>query len=240
VLLLANLLGNDIGIEQAQALARIFKEHPTLKSLCGNRGNETELDMRGKVTGPGDAIMLAAEVVNSKWLKTFTFSGYWCGESVKGIPVTMEASMTEANFSGKGLGISGAIMLASFLPKCTALEVLDLGSNELTDTDTDNGYGEMEQDFTGIIAVSNAIKCMERLASLNLTNNRIGGIWSYYDTDGVFDFTPEGLTAITDAVKDMTALSSLDLRQNDLGEVEPHRTNEIQRTCRSKGVVLQL
>jgi hypothetical protein len=33
-------------------------------------------------------------------------------------PVTMETSMTEADFSGKGLGISGAIMLSAFLPKC--------------------------------------------------------------------------------------------------------------------------
>jgi hypothetical protein len=34
-------------------------------------------------------------------------------------PVTMEASMIEANFSEKGLGVSGATMLSAFLPKCT-------------------------------------------------------------------------------------------------------------------------
>jgi hypothetical protein len=34
-------------------------------------------------------------------------------------PVTMESSMVEADFGGKGLGISGAIMVAAFLPKCT-------------------------------------------------------------------------------------------------------------------------
>jgi hypothetical protein len=35
--------------------------------------------------------------------------------------VTMETSMTEADFSGKGLGglFPGAIMLSAFLPKCT-------------------------------------------------------------------------------------------------------------------------
>ena len=33
-------------------------------------------------------------------------------------PVTIEASMTEADFSGKHLGPPGAIMLAAFLPKC--------------------------------------------------------------------------------------------------------------------------
>jgi hypothetical protein len=33
--------------------------------------------------------------------------------------ITMETSMTEGDFSGKGLGLSGAIMLSAFLPKCT-------------------------------------------------------------------------------------------------------------------------
>ena len=33
-------------------------------------------------------------------------------------PVTIKTSMTEADFSGKNLGASGAIMLAAFLPKC--------------------------------------------------------------------------------------------------------------------------
>ncbi len=33
-------------------------------------------------------------------------------------PVTIEASMTEADFSGKHLGASGAIILAAFIPKC--------------------------------------------------------------------------------------------------------------------------
>jgi hypothetical protein len=42
---------NNIGIDQAHALASILKEHPALKYLCGNRGDETELDMSGKHIG---------------------------------------------------------------------------------------------------------------------------------------------------------------------------------------------
>jgi hypothetical protein len=64
-LLSVNLLKNDIGIDQAQALASILKEHPTLKSLCGNKGNETELDMSGKMRGAADAIMLAPEIIDN-------------------------------------------------------------------------------------------------------------------------------------------------------------------------------
>jgi hypothetical protein len=47
-------------------------------------------------------------------LANFTFSGDDNSKSV-----TMETTMTVADFSGKGLGVSGAIMLSAFLPKCT-------------------------------------------------------------------------------------------------------------------------
>ena len=50
----------------------------------------------------------------------FTISGdrYYDGDWKDAPPVSIEASMTEAGFSGKHLGSSGAIMLAAFLPKC--------------------------------------------------------------------------------------------------------------------------
>ena len=46
-----SLLNNGISAEQAQNLAVVLKEHTTLKSLCGNMGNEAELDMSGKGMG---------------------------------------------------------------------------------------------------------------------------------------------------------------------------------------------
>jgi hypothetical protein len=60
-----NVLKNHIGVEQAGALVVILKEHPTLKSLCGNKGDQTELDMSSKMWGAEDAIMLAAEIVDN-------------------------------------------------------------------------------------------------------------------------------------------------------------------------------
>jgi hypothetical protein len=50
---------------------------------------------------------------------TFTFSGDYrrCG-NYRSEPVTMETTMTEADFSGKGFGVSGGMMVAAFLPKC--------------------------------------------------------------------------------------------------------------------------
>jgi hypothetical protein len=47
-------------------------------------------------------------------LTTLAFSGDDDSKSV-----TMETSMTVADFSEKDLGTSGAIMLSAFLPKCT-------------------------------------------------------------------------------------------------------------------------
>jgi hypothetical protein len=57
---------------------------------------------------------LANAVKDMRALSTFTFSGD-CNLSK---PVTMETTMTEANFSGKKLGVSGSMMVAAFLPKC--------------------------------------------------------------------------------------------------------------------------
>ena len=51
---------------------------------------------------------------DNRALSTFTFSGDWNSSK----PVTMETTMTEADFSGKMLGVSGGMMVAAFLPKC--------------------------------------------------------------------------------------------------------------------------
>jgi hypothetical protein len=116
-----NLLSNGIGIDQAKALASILKGHPTLKSLCGNKGDETVLDMSGKMKkgAEEDAIMLAPEIADNGAISHFTFSGGGDCFGHDRKPVIMETSMVEADFSWKVLGVSGAIMLGAFLPKCT-------------------------------------------------------------------------------------------------------------------------
>jgi hypothetical protein len=57
---------NDIGIEQAKALADILKEHPALKFHCGNKDDETELDMSGKNMRAEGAIMLVPEIIGKR------------------------------------------------------------------------------------------------------------------------------------------------------------------------------
>jgi hypothetical protein len=109
-ILSVNLLKNGIGIKQAQALTSILKDHPTLRSLCGNKGNEMELDMSGKMKGAADAIMLVPEIIDNGALLNFTF-----GDNQA---VTITTSMTEANCGGKLMSYEVQIV-AAFLPKCT-------------------------------------------------------------------------------------------------------------------------
>jgi hypothetical protein len=109
-MLSANLLKNDIPIEQAKALVSILKEHPALKSLCGNSGEETKLDMTGKKIGAEGAIMLAPEIAGNGAMLKLTFGDKQV--------VTMTTETTEANFSGK-LKSYEAQIVAAFLPKCT-------------------------------------------------------------------------------------------------------------------------
>jgi hypothetical protein len=72
---LADMLKNNIGVDQAKGLVTILKEHPTLKSLCGNRGDETKLDMSGKEIGAEGAIMLAPEIIDNGALTMVNTTG---------------------------------------------------------------------------------------------------------------------------------------------------------------------
>ena len=57
--------------------------------------------------------MLGPVVTNLPALSALTF-----GDETDHEALTIEASMTEANFTNAHLGASGAILLAAFLPKC--------------------------------------------------------------------------------------------------------------------------
>jgi hypothetical protein len=84
-----------IGIDQANALVSILKEHPTLKSLCGNKGDETELAMSGKMNGPEDAIMLAAEIVDNGAMTSLNLSSNSIGgyQNVRIMVATPEGTL---------------------------------------------------------------------------------------------------------------------------------------------------
>jgi hypothetical protein len=140
-----NFLKNEIGTEQAQALASIFKMHSTLKSLCGNKGDEIELDMRGKMSGAGDAVMLAAEIVDNGALASLHVGKNNIPEKkmreIMAIAMRMDSmkilcevpfkdkTLTELDVSGKNLGTEGALVVADYLDGNGALSMLDARKN---------------------------------------------------------------------------------------------------------------
>jgi hypothetical protein len=69
----------------------------------------------GYTATPAGQRALADAIRDMRAILKFTFSG----DDNDSKPVTMETSMVEADFSGKGLGVSGASMVGAFLPKCT-------------------------------------------------------------------------------------------------------------------------
>jgi hypothetical protein len=105
-----NLLKNDFGTNQTEDLLLVLKRHPTLKSLCGNKGDETELDMSGKMWGADDAAMLAAEIVwKNRALTTVV---------VHKFPLPIERilrtkALETLDLSGKGLVDLDAVVLAA-------------------------------------------------------------------------------------------------------------------------------
>jgi hypothetical protein len=120
-----NLLQNKIGIDQAKALASLLKEHSNLKSLCGNRGDETELDMSGKSMDAGDAIMLAAEIGGNGGISSVNLlKNHIPMEQAKALASILKehptlkslcgnsGEETELDMSGKDLGAVDVIMLA--------------------------------------------------------------------------------------------------------------------------------
>jgi hypothetical protein len=119
-----------VGISDNGALSALsLKSNDLLNKESGKiladalKGNSilTELDISSNYCHynssskdrPGFAQELAVGIRDSGAMSSFTFNG-----DHSTYPVTMDTSMTEADFSGKGLGLSGAIMLSAFIPKC--------------------------------------------------------------------------------------------------------------------------
>merc|ERR1719331_1478833 len=70
-----DILGNNIGEEQANNLIQILDASDTLSTLCGFTGTETELDLSNRNLSASCAILVANEVKFNSAMIKFTFSG---------------------------------------------------------------------------------------------------------------------------------------------------------------------
>jgi hypothetical protein len=203
-----NLLKNDIPMEQAKVLANVLKEHPTLKSLCGNSGDETELDISGKKIGAEGAVMLAPEIADNGALSVANAMGNKIGKKqlsklqaiMRSKPNLMSlcgiaGDATEADLSGLGMDADDAVILASELPDKGALSSVNLASNCL--------YAE------GTKLLAEVLTGNTNMTELSISGN--AATW-----DGKEHGEMSGIIALADAIPDMGALTSLNLALNKL------------------------
>lgn len=201
-----NILNNYIGIQQAHNLATILKEHPTLKSLCGNTGNETELDISGKGIWVDGAIMLAPEIVTNGALVKF-------------------------DVSDNRLGAPGFKHLSDGLQGHKTLSELNVSQNYAT---KDNGNDDGNYDLSGVIAISNAIPTMGALVKFDISINCLKAEGGKALADALKDNTVmqelniastvlsdygrdmSGVVAICGAIPTMGALVSANLLNNKM------------------------
>jgi hypothetical protein len=222
-ILSVNLLKNGFGVEQARALVIILKEHPTLESLCGNNGDDTELDMSGKMKGAEDAIMLAAEIVDNGALSTLIFGGekdshhnHNGTEWVTPEPGILEVGMSTLDLSNKGLGAGGAIIISAWLTHKDngALTLLDVSNNNLGVLATEDGWTSRDGDNSapwvhpdgrcqsekpdglkplGAIAIANAIPDMRAILKFTFSGDSDSKSVTMETTMTVADFSEKNL-----------------------------------------------
>jgi hypothetical protein len=136
----ANLLKNSIGTNQALALVAILKEHPALKSLCGNKGDETELDVSGKMNGAADAIMLVPEIIDNGAMTRLVLSnnqlackagGETIADMLKGNSVLTELDISKNIGFAECNPVEFAQALSPGIAGNGAMTSLNLASNRL-------------------------------------------------------------------------------------------------------------
>jgi hypothetical protein len=136
-----DLTGNAIGKEQAQNLATILKEHATLKSLLGNKGDETELSFVGPEPPPqpyldhindgyGPGTSSCADFYRLDWQEQ-----QWRKQREEAHKKDMAEWKAKYAACMEGtkppLGDEGAIMLAAEMVKNKALTTLDIRRNHI-------------------------------------------------------------------------------------------------------------
>jgi hypothetical protein len=142
---IANVMGNSMGKEMLSKLQEIMRSKPNLVSLCGIADDATEANLSGLGMDADDAIILASELPDKRALSLF-------------------------DISTNSLGAEGSKALAEALNGNQVMTELNIGSNKLTEDE----YGIIGGDMSGVIALANAIPGMGAMRSLNLTSNVLG------------------------------------------------------------------
>eukprot|EP00935_MAST-01C_sp_MAST-1C-sp1_P001408 g1408.t1 len=195
-----NILNTNIGAEQAQSLAVILKEHATLKSLCGNKGDETELDMSGKNVGADGAIMLAPEIVAN---------GAITGLNISHNKLTRGKLKTDTYETSRKFQLnshrdwsyetcmSGVIAVADLIKTNRALTSLNISTNNIGELVLPEGWNKETDDWG------------------NFTHyQHTGGQRQQEPPEGAM---PEGAIVLADAISTNGAMVSVNILDNNIG-----------------------
>ena len=90
-----DILGNNVGEEQANNLIQLLDGSDTLQTLCGLTGTETELDLSGRNLSASCAILVANEVKINSGMTSIVFGGDEESESRYIAVDTMTQSMIQ-------------------------------------------------------------------------------------------------------------------------------------------------
>jgi len=113
-----NVLSNHLDVESANLLLKVKAEKPNLRTLCGLTHNEAELDLRSRGLGPGDAKLLAPEILAVGSITELNLEG----NSIKDEGVTViceallsnkETKLASLNVRQNGIGPVGAKAVAA-------------------------------------------------------------------------------------------------------------------------------
>jgi hypothetical protein len=135
----------------------------------------------------------------------------------EGKPVTIDTTMTEADFSGKGLGAAGAQILAAFMGRKF---FQDKGSLSKLDLSGNNEYGHQSPDF--ISPIASALKTNTSITELSLSGNKLDA---------------EAAEILSEAIQDSRSLASLDISDNNMGDAQQAKIKQI---CAGKSIKFTL
>ena len=175
-------------------------------SLCGIRRDQTSADFSSQNLQPPDAILLASDlsqaIVTGGLTSLNLFNNQLCGLDDYGI----------GTYTAEGItAISDAMRVNGLLT------ALDLSSNYLTDEGvsavceaiqsnketklTSLNLGDNEIGPVGANAVAAMVVVTGSLTSINLSKNKLCGVWTDDDGEQQGTYTAEGITAIADALR---------------------------------------
>ena len=204
-----NVLDNDIGILQAQNLASVLREHAKLKSLCGNTGNETELNMSKKKMGVEGAIMLAPEIIANTALTSLNISNNGLG--ARDVPPSWFKEMDSDG--------NGELDEQEFVTGMTAHD------KSMSITQATGLFKQLDVDESGTVD-------FEEFQKLDLKAEQqqspgalqaLAGLWFGRRAEALHqkkdNKQPLGIIALSGAIRGHRALTSVNIRGNEVDDV---------------------